>query len=73
MLVSFIGNDVGWRMGMADGKEGFAFGDGGVSEFSCCPSLILVQRDRASPATEPLPRDGGVRGWCMARPVYVAS
>eukprot|EP00967_Tisochrysis_lutea_P061406 scaffold78700_cov32-Tisochrysis_lutea.AAC.3 len=21
---------------------------------------------------EPLPRDGGVRGWCMARPVYVA-
>ena len=29
-------------------------------------------RDRASSATEPLPRDGGVRGWRMARPVYVA-
>eukprot|EP00967_Tisochrysis_lutea_P094751 scaffold137834_cov31-Tisochrysis_lutea.AAC.1 len=25
-----------------------------------------------SSATEPLPRDGGVRGWRMARPVYVA-
>eukprot|EP00967_Tisochrysis_lutea_P061091 scaffold78237_cov30-Tisochrysis_lutea.AAC.1 len=23
-------------------------------------------------ATGPLPRDGGVHGWCMARPVYVA-
>ena len=40
-------------------------------EFYCCVSVTLVLRDRSpSTATEPLPRDGAVRG--MARPVYVA-
>eukprot|EP00967_Tisochrysis_lutea_P005288 scaffold6300_cov23-Tisochrysis_lutea.AAC.2 len=34
--------------------------------------VVSVLRDRASSATEPLPRDGGVRGWRMARSVYVA-
>ena len=47
------------------------------SEFSCCPSLILVLRDRASSATEqrspcPAMGDWGVRGLYMTRPVYVA-
>ena len=43
-----------------------------ASEFCCCVSIILVLRDRSpSTATEPLSRDGGVRGWRMTRPVYV--
>eukprot|EP00967_Tisochrysis_lutea_P116977 scaffold188794_cov33-Tisochrysis_lutea.AAC.2 len=51
-----------------------------VSKFSCLCEYIalvtnfnLVLRDRSpSTATEPLPRDEGMRGWCMARPMYVA-
>eukprot|EP00967_Tisochrysis_lutea_P006926 scaffold8287_cov36-Tisochrysis_lutea.AAC.7 len=36
--------------------------------------LVRLLRDRSpSTATEPLPRDGGVRGWRMTRPVYVAK
>ena len=41
--------------------------------FSCRAGITLVLRDRSpSTATEPLPRDGGVRGWRMARLVFVA-
>ena len=43
-----------------------AMGDGGASEFYCRVSITLALRDRSpSTATE-------VRGWRMARPVYVA-
>ena len=57
------------------GESSFAFGDEEASEFDCCVSvtLTLVLRDRSlSTAIEPLPlaRDGGVRGWRRARPVY---
>ena len=59
-----------------------AIGDGGASAFYvyvsliiyCCVSITLVLRGRSpSTATEPLPREWGVRGWRMARPVYVAG
>ena len=45
-----------------------------TSEIYCCVSITLVLRDRSPPtATEPLPCDGGVRCWRMARPpVYKA-
>eukprot|EP00967_Tisochrysis_lutea_P057633 scaffold73103_cov32-Tisochrysis_lutea.AAC.3 len=50
-------------------------GDGGVLvlEFSCrCLLNPCAEGPMPLTATEPLPRDGGMRGWCMARPMYVA-
>eukprot|EP00967_Tisochrysis_lutea_P064077 scaffold82863_cov31-Tisochrysis_lutea.AAC.5 len=53
-------------------EAGGSRGRQGAAARKARESLILVLRDRASSATEPQPCDGSVRGWCMARPVYVA-
>eukprot|EP00967_Tisochrysis_lutea_P020060 scaffold22819_cov28-Tisochrysis_lutea.AAC.1 len=45
---------------------------GGRGESERHFTLVLAAGPKPTTATEPLPRDGGVRGWCMARPVYVA-
>eukprot|EP00967_Tisochrysis_lutea_P012815 scaffold14334_cov28-Tisochrysis_lutea.AAC.5 len=58
-------------------EEGFRTGHGhggGVLWFSglCWFNLSAAGPKPPSSATEPRPRDGGVRAWRMARPVDVA-